>query len=88
MKIDLTPLNKDRVHLHGFDCALMRALRALQSVTRMLPGQPTIEFWEVSNTNPANVKCVDCWREHPAVAKTFISRVVISPKDRLPRAGR
>ena len=78
--IDLTPLTAGRVHLHGFDCKLIRALKTLQGVTRQLPGHPTIEFWQVNNTNPKKVKCVDCWREHPEVAKTFISRVVITPR--------
>lgn len=75
--IDLSPLTAGRVHLHGFECKLLRALRTLQGVTRMLPGQPTIEFWQVNNTNPEKVKCLDCWREHPEVAKTFTPYVVI-----------
>lgn len=54
--IDLTPLTNDRIHLHGCDCALIRALKTLQGLTRRLPGQPTIEFWQVNNTNPAKVK--------------------------------
>lgn len=79
MKIDLTPLLAGRVHLTGFDCAALRALRTLQAVFYP-PHGPSVEFWQHSTTNPANVKCVDCWREHPEVAKTFISRVVIDMK--------
>lgn len=82
--IDLTPLTAGRVHLHGFNCALLRALRNLQGVVNSLPTNPVrVEFWQVNNTNPKNVKCVDCWREHPEVAKTFISRVVIDVRGKL-----
>ena len=77
MKMDLTPLLEDRIHLTGFDCAALRALRTVKAVFGALPIGPRIEFWQRSTTNPAQVKCVDCWREHPEVAKTFISRVVI-----------
>ena len=79
IRIDLTPLTKNRVHLKGFDCTMLRALRAIQAVA--LNGrQVRIEFHEVNNTNPKNVKCVDCWREHPEVAKTFIPYVVIDTR--------
>lgn len=88
IEMDLTLLLEKRVHLTGFNCAALRALRDLQAVFGALPGGPHIEFWQRSNTNPEKVKCVDCWREHPEVAKTFISRVVIDirkPVSRFPR---
>lgn len=77
LKMDLTPLLQDRVHLMGFDCAALRALRQVQAVFGAMPGGPRVEFWQTNTTNPKNVKGVDCWREHPEVAKTVISRVVI-----------
>lgn len=83
-RIDLTPITEGRVHLKGFDCVVLRALRAIQAVA-MSSRQVRIEFTEVNNENPKSVKCVDCWREHPEVAKTFTPHVVIDLRPAIKR---
>jgi hypothetical protein len=75
---DLTHLMEDRVHLTGFDCSAIQALRHVQAIfCPPFYNGPRIEFWQRSNTNPAMVSCVNCWREHPRVNATFQGRIVI-----------
>jgi hypothetical protein len=73
--MDLTRLLEDRVHLHGFECAALRALKILQGVFGMMPGGLRIEFWQTNNTNPANVRCIDCWRENAEVQQAYAESV-------------
>lgn len=70
--MDLSRLIEHRVHLTGFDCAALRALRTIRAVFHPLNvGGTNIEFWEHSTTNPAKVACIDCWREHTDVQRAF-----------------